>query len=134
MKEFIIKLKKLNKKALKRQEIPVSAVIVKSGKIISKATNNRNEKNEVLGHAEIIAIKKASRKLKTWKLDDCIMYVTLEPCAMCKEIIKQSRIKEVNYFLGNKKEVNYKTKFSLLENESQNYFENELKLFFKNIR
>lgn len=134
MKEFIIKLKKLNKKALKRQEIPVSAVIVKSGKIISKATNNRNEKNEVLGHAEIIAIKKASRKLKTWKLDDCIMYVTLEPCAMCKEIIKQSRIKEVNYFLGNKKEVNYKTKFSLLENETQNYFENELKLFFKNIR
>lgn len=134
MKEFIIKLKKLNKKALKRQEIPVSAVIVKSGKIISKATNNRNKKNEVLGHAEIIAIKKASRKLKTWKLDDCIMYVTLEPCAMCKEIIKQSRIKEVNYFLGNKKEVNYKTKFSLLENESQNYFENELKLFFKNIR
>lgn len=134
MKEFIIKLKKLNKKALKRQEIPVSAVIVKSGKIISKATNNRNKKNEVLGHAEIIAIKKASRKLKTWKLDDCIMYVTLEPCAMCKEIIKQSRIKEVNYFLGNKKEVNYKTKFSLLENETQNYFENELKLFFKNIR
>lgn len=137
MKKIVEILKKSNKKALNQSEIPVSAVIVRNNKVISCAYNNRNKKNDVLGHAEIIVIKKASKKLKTWILDDCEMYVTLEPCNMCKEIIKQSRIKKVNYFLENNKKVNYKTEFNLINTENSDvkrYFESEIKKFFENMR
>jgi len=137
MEKIVDILKKCNKKALKKREIPVSAVVLKDGKIISSASNNRMEKKCVLGHAEIIAIKKASKKLKTWILDECEMIVTLEPCDMCKEVIKQSRIKKVYYFLGNNKKINYKTIFEKIDNENQveeEYFEKELKKFFENMR
>ena len=137
MEKIIEILKKSNKKALKTGEIPVSAVILKDGKIISYAFNNRMKKNNVMGHAEIIAIQKASKKLKTWILDECEMIVTLEPCEMCKEVIKQSRIKKVQYFLGNNKKINYKTSFEQvneLNKEEINYFEKELKKFFENMR
>ena len=82
-------------KAYNKLEIPVGAVIVKDGKIISKAHNIKEEKQDTTKHAEIIAIQKASKKLETWRLNDCEMYVTLEPCSMCAGAIIQSRIKKV---------------------------------------
>ena len=76
-------------------EVPVGAVIVKDDVIISKAHNLRQKKKSVLGHAEIIVIQKANKKLDSWMLDDCTMYVTVEPCIMCAGTIIQSRIKRV---------------------------------------
>lgn len=83
------------KKALKKEEIPVGAVIVKDGKIIAKAYNKRNKSNKVKDHAEIIAISKANKKLKNWRLVGCEIYVTLEPCPMCASAIEQSRVKRI---------------------------------------
>ena len=84
-------------KALKYDEVPVGAIIVKDNKIIARAHNKKESKNLAINHAEIIAITKASKKLNTWHLDDCIMYVTLEPCPMCAGALIQSRIKKVVY-------------------------------------
>ena len=78
-------------------DIPVGAVIVKDGEIISIACNEKEKLNDVVAHAEILAIKKASHLLENWRLDDCELYVTLEPCPMCAWAILQSRIKAV-YF------------------------------------
>lgn len=78
-------------------EIPVGAVIVKDGKIISVGKNNREETNDATGHAEIIAIREACRILNSWHLDDCELYVTLEPCPMCMGAIINSRIKRLVY-------------------------------------
>ena len=89
------------KKAYKKQDVPVGAVIVKNNKIIAKAYNKKEIKNNAIKHAEIIAIEKACKKLKTWHLDDCIMYVTLEPCMMCAGAIIQSRIQKVIYATEN---------------------------------
>ena len=83
------------KKAFNNDEIPVGAVIVKDDKVISKAYNQRNKTNQVIDHAEIIAIKKANKKLGNWRLEDCAIYITLEPCPMCASAIEQSRIKNV---------------------------------------
>ncbi len=78
-------------------EIPVGAIIVKDGEIISYAYNRKEELKDVTAHAEILAIREASKKLARWRLDDCEMYVTLEPCPMCAWAIVNSRIKTV-YF------------------------------------
>lgn len=83
------------KKAYKKDEIPVGAVIVKNGKVISKAYNKKNKSNRVKDHAEMIAIDKANRKLKNWRLEDCEIYITLEPCPMCASAIEQSRIGKI---------------------------------------
>ncbi len=83
------------KKALDKDEIPVGAVIVKDNKIIAKAYNTRNMSNRVVDHAEIIAINKANKKLNNWRLEDCEIYITLEPCPMCASAIEQSRIKRI---------------------------------------
>ena len=85
------------KKAYKKMEVPVGAVIVKDNKVISKAHNLTETKNDCTKHAEIIAIKKASKKLKNWRLIDCDLYVTLEPCTMCAGAISLARIKNL-YF------------------------------------
>ena len=85
------------KKAALIDEVPVGAVIVKDDVVIAKAHNLRQKKKSVLGHAEIIAIQKANKKLDFWILDDCTMYVTVEPCIMCAGTIIQSRIKRVVY-------------------------------------
>ena len=84
-------------KALKYDEVPVGAIIVKDNKIIARAHNKKESKNLAINHAEIIAITKASKKINTWHLDDCTMYVTLEPCPMCAGALIQSRIKKVVY-------------------------------------
>ncbi len=93
--KFMIEALKEAKKAYKKLEIPVGAIIVKDGKIISRAHNVKEERNDTTKHAEIIAIQKASKKLENWRLNDCEMYVTLEPCAMCAGAIIQARIKKV---------------------------------------
>ena len=82
-------------KAYDLNEIPVGAVIVKDDQIISKAYNVKEKNNDPCGHAEIRAIKKACKKLNSWRLDDCEMYVTLEPCLMCAGAIIHSRIKKI---------------------------------------
>ena len=83
------------KKAYNKLEIPVGAIIVKDGKIIARAHNIKEEKKDTTKHAEIIAIQKASKKLNSWRLINCEMYVTLEPCAMCAGALIQSRIKKI---------------------------------------
>ncbi len=83
------------KKAYDKLEIPVGAVIVKDGKIVARAHNQKETKCDTTNHAEILAIRKASKKLKSWRLLDCEMYVTLEPCSMCAGAIINSRIKKV---------------------------------------
>jgi len=85
------------KKAYLIDEIPVGCVIVYNDKIIARAYNKREKNQQAVDHAEIIAIKKASKKLGSWRLDDCKMYITLEPCIMCSGAIIQSKIKEVIY-------------------------------------
>ena len=82
-------------KAYRKLEVPVGAVIVKDGKIIAKAHNLKETKFDTTKHAEILAIQKASKKLKSWRLLNCEMYITLEPCAMCAGAIINSRIKKI---------------------------------------
>lgn len=78
-------------------DVPVGALITKNGAIISSAFNEKEKTNDVTAHAEILAIKRAAEKLGNWRLDECELYVTLEPCPMCAWAILQSRIKTV-YF------------------------------------
>ncbi len=85
------------KKAYLKKEIPVGAIIVYNGKVIASAHNIKEITNFALGHAEIIAIYKANKKLKSWRLLDCDMYVTLEPCIMCCGAIANARIKNLYY-------------------------------------
>lgn len=82
-------------KAYNKLEVPVGAVIVKDGKIIARAHNQKETKTDTTKHAEITVIQKASKKLKSWRLIDCEIYVTLEPCTMCAGAIINSRIKKV---------------------------------------
>lgn len=95
--KFMKEALKEAKKAYNKLEIPVGAVIVKDGKIIARAHNQKETKFDTTKHAEILAIQKASKKLNSWRLNNCQMYVTLEPCPMCAGAIIQSRIKKV-YF------------------------------------
>ena len=96
MQEFFMReALKEAKKAYNKLEIPVGAVIVKNGEIIARAQNKKKKKKDTTKHAEILAIQKASKKLETWRLNDCEMYVTLEPCPMCAGALIQSRIKKV---------------------------------------
>lgn len=82
-------------KSYNKEEIPVGAVIVKDGKIIARGHNLKETKNDTTNHAEIIAIRKASKKLKSWRLTGCTMYVTLEPCTMCAGALIQARLDKV---------------------------------------
>ena len=83
------------KKAFDAAEVPVGAIIVKDGKIISQAHNNREETGDATGHAETLAIRMACDAIGSWRLEDCELYVTLEPCPMCMGAIINSRIKRV---------------------------------------
>ena len=82
-------------KSYDKEEIPVGAVIVKDGKIIARGHNLKETKNDTTNHAEIIAIRKASKKLKSWRVTACTMYVTLEPCTMCAGALIQARLDKV---------------------------------------
>lgn len=85
------------KAAAKCGEVPIGAVIVRNGEIISTGRNMRESKRNALDHAEIIAIDRACRKLEAWRLTDCTLYVTMEPCPMCAGAIVNARIKRVVY-------------------------------------
>ena len=94
--KFMKEALKEAQKAYKKLEVPVGAIIVKDGRIVARAHNLKETKNDTTKHAEILAIEKASKKLGNWRLIDCEMYVTLEPCPMCAGAIVNSRIKKVN--------------------------------------
>ena len=83
------------KKAGKLDEVPIGCVIVRDGKIIARGYNRRNTEKSTLAHAEIQAIRKASKVVGDWRLEDCTMYITLEPCQMCAGAIVQARIPKV---------------------------------------
>ena len=144
--KFMKEALKEAKKAYDKLEVPVGAVIVKDGKIIARAHNLKETKYDTTNHAEILAIQKASKKLKSWRLIDCEMYVTLEPCSMCAGAIINSRIKKIyigandektgavgsvlNLFEDYKFNHKIKKKKGLLKEEC----ENMLKDFFKKLR
>jgi len=90
--KFMKEALKEARKAYNKLEVPVGAVIVKDGKIIARAHNLKESKKDTTKHAEILAIQKASKKLNAWRLTDCEMYVTLEPCTMCAGALIQSRL------------------------------------------
>ena len=95
-------------------EVPIGAVITRDGKIISSAHNTREKDQIATHHAEILAIEKACKKLKSWRLDDCEMYVNLEPCPMCAGAILNARIKHL-YFAVKDEKSGAISKFNMLE-------------------
>ena len=129
-------------KAYDKLEIPVGAVIVKNGKIISRAHNLKETKQTAIAHAEILAIQKANKKLNNWRLADCDIYVTLEPCDMCMGAILSSRIK--NIYIGtldpkkkekidiNRYKEEYATniEYGIMQEKSEEILKN----FFKDLR
>ena len=134
------------KKAELINEVPVGAVIVKDGKVISRAYNKKETTNSAINHAEIIAIQKANKKLNSWRLLDCEMYVTLEPCSMCAGAILQSRIKKVYIGTMDQKTGSCGSVFNLFDDYKFNHkvdiesgickdeCEKILQDFFKNLR
>ena len=136
----------LAKKAYKKNEVPIGAIIVKNNKIISKAYNRREKTQNAILHAEVDAIIKACKKLKSWRLDDCEMYVTLKPCPMCAGAIANARIRNL-YFACREKtsnenlcetilksnRLNHHTKITIL-NEYKDEASQLLSAFFKEKR
>lgn len=128
-------------KSYKKGDVPVGAVIVKNGKIIAKAHNLKEKKHNPLMHAEIVAINRASKRLKRWRLDDCELYVTMEPCMMCTGAIIQSRIKKVYYSIENHdfgalKNISQEKKYNIVIDNTMGTDEslNMLKKFFEERR
>ena len=111
---------KYAEKAYKNNEVPIGAVIVKDNKVIGYGYNQKEKKNSVLEHAEIIAIRMASKKLNNWRLDDCDIYVTLDPCPMCASAIKQARIKNIYSALSNLDKENEKVVVDILKSDKTN--------------
>lgn len=144
--KFMKEALKEAKKAYDKLEVPVGAVIVKDGKIIARAHNLKETRLDTTKHAEILAIQKASKKLKSWRLLDCEMYVTLEPCSMCSGAIINSRIKKIYIGTLDEKTGAAGSVFNLFEDYTFNHkvevekgimkeeCENLLKSFFKMLR
>ena len=137
--KYINELINLSKKSLKKSEVPIAALIIdENGKIISKAYNTRNIKQQTINHSEILAITKANKKLKSWRLNKCTLYVTIEPCDMCKSVIKESRIQNVYYLLPRLPEKNQynKTIFNKLKDmsEKEDKYQEIINKFWKNKR
>lgn len=143
--KFMQKATEQGYNAFSKEEIPVGAVIVKNNKIISRAYNKREKSQIATHHAEILAIEKACKKFKSWRLDDCDIYVTLEPCPMCAGAILNARIKNLHYAVADiengahsrfnmfKNTLNHSVNcFQDLEFENEN--KNLIQKFFKNKR
>lgn len=109
------------KKAYENKDVPVGCVIVKDDKVIARAHNIRHAKKDTMGHAEIVAIKKACKKLNAWILEGAILYVTLEPCLMCAGAILHARIKKVVYATEEPKFGAIKSVANVLDNENYNH-------------
>lgn len=107
-------------------EIPIGALIVRNGKIVSKAYNNREKSKIATHHAEVLAIQKANKKLKSWRLDDCDIFVTKEPCPMCAGAIVNARIKNL-YYAVKDSENGGVTRFNIL-NKTLNHTTNSFHL------
>ncbi len=121
-------------KAYDKDEIPIGVVIVKDGKIISQAHNLRDSKQIVTKHAEIIAIEKANKKENNWRLIDCTLYTTLEPCDMCSEVIKESKIEKVVYAAKNQNKSHKKEYIQINNKETINKCEQIIKNKFVELR
>lgn len=132
-------------KAKQKNEVPIGAIIVKDGKVIARGHNLRESKQNSLNHAEIIAIDKACKKMNNFRLQDCDLYVTVEPCLMCSGAIVQSRIRKVYFGTRDEKygavtsafkafdvKANHKVEFE--EGICKNECENIMKEFFKELR
>lgn len=137
MEEYLLKIIDLAKKSLETNDVPIGAIIVKNGEIIGEGFNTRERDQNIMGHAEINAIKAATKKIGNWNLKGSTMYVTLKPCTMCWNIIKEARIDFVYYILDkpeNKLEYN-KTIFQQCKsvNVEENYLQ-ILKDFFEKLR
>lgn len=144
--EFMMVAIKEAEKAYRNGEVPVGAVIVKDNRIIASSHNMKEKGKCSIYHAEILAIKMAAKKLNNWRLSDCVIYVTMEPCPMCASAIKQSRVVKVIYGIDNKnvenKEITRKILRSVDENKpveieksnlDEKYF-SIIDVFFKNKR
>jgi len=144
--QFMQEALKEAQKAYKKLEVPVGCVIVKDNKIIARAHNLKEIKKDTTNHAEIRAIQKASKKLSAWRLADCEMYVTLEPCPMCAGALIQARVKKVYIGAMDNKTGACGSVLNLSEDYSFNHkidietgilkqeCEEILKLFFKQLR
>lgn len=108
-------------KAEKKGEVPIGAVIVHEDKVIATGYNHRETTQTTLSHAELIAIEKANKVMKSWRLEDCTLYVTLEPCPMCAGAIVQSRIKRVVYGASDPKAGCAGTLMNLLQEDKFNH-------------
>ena len=107
--------------AFREEEAPVGAVIVHQGRIIAQAHNQREQLHDPTAHAEMIAITQAAEALQSWRLEDCVLYVTLEPCPMCAGAILQARIPEVVYGATDPKAGAVHTLFTLLDDARLNH-------------
>ena len=113
-------IKKLCNKALKIDCVPVGAIVVLNEKIIGKGFNKKEKTNNPLDHAEIIAIKNATKKIKSWNLSNCKLIVSMVPCEMCKNVIFEARIKQIFYIVDN-------------ENEKNKFLKNEKDIKFQKV-
>lgn len=95
--KYLLEALALASEAALRDEVPVGAVVVLNDQVIARASNTREETQNPLNHAEVLALQEAARFLKSWRLTDCELYVTLEPCPMCLAACQQARIKRVIY-------------------------------------
>lgn len=138
MDKFMNEALKEAYKAYKKNEVPIGAVIVKNNKIIARAYNKKEKNKIATHHAEILAISKACKKIKNWRLIDCTLYVTVEPCLMCCGAIIQSRIKKVVYGTSNENygavELLEKNNIEVEKNVLQNECSLVLQEFFKKRR
>ena len=124
------------KKAYYKNEIPVGCVITYKNKIISKAHNKKEKNKNCLSHAEILCINKACKKRKNWRLDDCTLYVTMEPCMMCSGAIKEARIKKIVYGTENIKDcyLNHLNNIKMVQKINEKECKKLIKSFLKKIR
>ena len=144
--KFMQEALKEAKKAYEKMEVPVGCVIVKDNKIIARAHNLKETKFDTTKHAEILAIQKASKKLRSWRLLNCEMYITLEPCSMCAGAIINSRIKKIyigaldgktgaaGSVLNLFEDYCFNHKVEIEKNVLKNECEEILKKFFKELR
>ena len=142
--QFLDQAYKQAQKALEKGEVPIGCVITLNNKIIARAYNKKEQKNDCTAHAELLAIKKASKKLNDWRLTECILYSSCEPCAMCAAAILHARIRTVIYGvtdskwggesqcqLFSKKQFNHKTHHHYIEHKKSKTL---LQEFFKYTR
>lgn len=119
--KFMLEALKEARKSFIYDDVPVGCVIVKNNEIIARAHNTRIKNNNTICHCEILAISKACKKIGDWRLDDCIMYVTLEPCPMCAGAILQARMKKVVIGAMNKKAGCCGSVMNLLQHDGFNH-------------